>query len=413
MTSRRFTTLLAATSLAAIALCGTAEAKVKLPAASTDPNLASRPVQNVKVGYLGLVNDPRNAPDLTYTDIQLAPPDDPVTGAQLGIADEAIVANANGFNLSLDVQKAADIADLVAKVKAMAAGGERFIILDLPDDLVDQLAAQTKGIDVTFLNASAHDDYLRDRCYPNLLHTAASNRMLEDALVQYLKTRSWNKVLVLQGPLPADKAIADAFKASANRLRLNVVDTRTFTLSRTPDSQENNNALLVTGGIDYDVIFVADTEGEYGRYLPYSTQLARPVVGTAGLVPAEWHWSWDRDGATQVTSRFLKATDRRREMTGTDWSTWMAAKAISDAYGRSPDISTPDQIDSYLKSQDIEMDGSKGFALNFRPWDGQLRQPIVLATDNAVIAAPPLPGFLHQTNDLDTLGEDEPEHACR
>jgi len=413
MTRGLISALLTGAALAAFAATGSAEAKVKLPAASTNPALANAPAQAVKVGYLGLTNDPRNAADLAYTDIQLAPPDDPITGAQMGFADEAIVASGNGYTITMDAQKAADIADLVAKVKVMAAGGERFIILDLPDDLVDQLAAQTKDLPVTLVNASAHADFLRDRCYPNLLHTAASDRMLEDALVQYLKTRNWNKVLVLVGSLPRDKAIADSFKASAARLRLQIVDTRTFTLSRTPDSQENNDALLVTGGTDYDVVFVADSEGEYARYLPYATQLPRPVVGSSGLVAAEWHWSWDRDGATQVTSRFLKATDRRREMTGTDWSTWMAAKAIADAYGRAPDVSDPSKIDQYLRSDDLKLDGAKGYSLNFRQWDGQLRQPLVLSTDNAVIASPPLPGFLHQTNDLDTLGEDEPEHKCQ
>ncbi|MDB5562882.1 MAG: hypothetical protein JWN11_2300 [Hyphomicrobiales bacterium] len=413
MTSGRPAKLLAGVALAVLAAAGGAEAKVKLPAASTNAAAANAPAKQVKVGYLGLTNDPRNAANLTFTNIQISPPDDPITGAQIGLSDEAIVAGANGFTLSLDAQKAADLADLVAKAKAMAAAGERFIILDLPDDMVDQLAAQTKDLPVTLINASAHADYLRNRCYPNLVHTAASDRMAQDALVQYLRTRNWNKVLVLQGPSPRDKVVADAFKASAGRLRLNVVDTRNFTLSRTPDSQENNNALLVTGGIDYDVIFIADSDGEYGRYLPYATQLPRPVVGTAGLVPAEWHWSWDRDGATQVTSRFLKATDRRREMSGSDWSTWIAAKAVADAYGRAPDISDPSKIDAYLRSPDLRLDGSKGYALNFRSWDGQLRQPMVLATDNAVIAAPPMPGFLHQTNNLDTLGQDEPEHKCQ
>lgn len=392
---------------------GVAEAKVKLPAASTDPNAPSAVAKTVEVGYLGLANDPRNAANLTYTNIQISPPDEPLTGAQMGLTDEAIVARANGFALTLHAQQGKDLADLVAKTRAMVAAGARFIILDLPDATVDQLAAATRDVKVTFINASAHADFLRDRCYANLLHTAASDRMTGDALAQYLRTRNWTKVLVLQGPLPRDKVIAEAFKTSAARLKLDIVDTRAFTLSRTPDAQENNNALLVTGGIDYDVVFIADSDGEYGRYLPYATQLPRPVVGTAGLVATEWHWSWDRDGATQVTSRFLKATDRRREMTGADWSTWMAAKAIADAYGRAPDASDPDKIDAYLRSDDLKLDGSKGYALNFRTWDGQLRQPLVLATDNAVIASPPMPGFLHQTNQLDTLGEDEPEHKCR
>ena len=395
------------------ALCAVpVSAVVKLPAASTDEAIANAPPKSVAIGYLALSNDPRNAADLAYTDIQLAPPDDPLTGAQMGLQDEAIVATANGFKISLDVRKGADLASLISAAAAMSAAGERFVILDLPDDLVDQLAAATKSLPLTLINATAHADLLRDRCYPNLLHTAASDRMEQDALAQYLKLHNWNKLLSLVGPLPRDKTIAEAFKASAQRLRLDIVDTRTFTLSRTPDAQQNNDALLLTGGVDYDVVFIADTEGEYGRYLSYSTQLPRPVIGTAGLVPSEWHWSWDRDGATQVTSRFLKLTDRRREMTGADWGTWMAAKAIADAYGRAPDASSPDRVDAYLRSPDLKLDGSKGYALSFRPWDGQLRQPIVLATENAVIAAPPLPGFAHESNDLDTLGEDAPEHIC-
>jgi len=400
-------------SLFVLALGGTvAGAKVKLLLASTDAAIANAPMRTVTVGYLGLTKDPRNAPLLGYTKIQLAPADDPLVGAQMGIADEGIVAKANGIAISLDVQKAGDVADVINRAQGMVAAGERFIILDLPDEIVDQLAAKLRGASVTLINASAHADVLRDRCYPNLLHTAASDRMEQDALVQYLRTRNWMKVLVLEGNTPRDKAISTAFAASAARLRLSIVDTRTFTLSRTPDSQENNDALLLTGGIDYDVVFVADSDGEYGRYLQYATQLPRPVVGTAGLVPAEWHWSWDRDGAAQVTSRFLKATDHRANMTGADWATWIAAKAVSVAYGRAASAD-PGSVDTYLRSADLKLDGSKGYSLDFRPWDGQLRQPILLATDNAVIAVPPLDGFLHQTNDLDTLGGDAPEHKCQ
>jgi ABC transporter substrate binding protein (PQQ-dependent alcohol dehydrogenase system) len=406
----RWTALIAV--LLATFCVGHASAVVKLPAASTNATIADGPPKPVTIGYLALTSDPRNAADLAYTEIQLAAPDDPLTGAQMGLQDEDIVALANGFKLSLDVRKGEDIAALVANAKAMAGAGERFVILDLPDDVVDALASAVKDLPLTLINATAHADMLRDRCYPNLLHTAASDRMEQDALAQFLKAHNWTKILLLVGPLPRDRVIAGAFKTSVQRLRLQIVDTRPFTLSRTPDAQQNNDAMLLTGGVEYDVVFVADTEGEYGRYLPYSTQLPRPVVGTAGLVPSEWHWSWDRDGATQVTSRFLKLTDRRREMTGADWGTWMAAKAIADAYGRAPDTSSPDKIDAFLRGADIKLDGSKGFALNFRPWDGQLRQPIVLATASAVIAAPPLPGFAHENNDLDTLGEDAPEHKC-
>jgi ABC transporter substrate binding protein (PQQ-dependent alcohol dehydrogenase system) len=373
---------------------------------------AAMAANEVKVGYLALEKDPRYQQDVAFSHIALNPVTDAVQGAQMGIADEQIVANAAGFSASLDEQKAADLPGLVAKVRAMAQAGERFIILDLPGDVVDQLAAQTKSLPVTLINATAHDDFLRDRCYPNLLHTAASDRMEADALVQYLRTRNWTKVLVLQGKLPRDQVVADSFKASSSRLRLNIVDTRTFTLSRNPENQEDNNTLLITGNADYDVIFIADSNGEYARYLPYATQLPRPVVGAEGLVPGEWHWSWDRDGATQVTSRFLKRNENTREMTGADWSTWVAAKAVVESYGRAGS-NDPSAIDAYLRGPKLRLDGSKGVTLNFRAWDGQLRMPITLSTHSAVITVAPLQGFLHQTNTLDTLGEDQPEHKCQ
>ena len=49
---------------------------------------------------------------------------------------------------------------------------------------------------------------------------------------------------------------------------------------------------------------------------------------------------------------------------------------------------------------------------NFRSWDNQLRQAILLHTYNAVIARAPITGFLHEKNNLDTLGTDEPESTC-
>ena len=365
----------------------------------------------VTIGYLGLSDDPRYQPQFVYTRLELEAAGRPADGAVMGVADMQTLAEAAGFTATLDQQSAPDLAGLVAKVGEMSAAGERFIILDLPADLVDQVAAQTTNLPVTLLNATASQDWLRTRCYPNLLHTAASDRMEADALTQLLRLRNYNNVLMLVGPLDRDKELAATFRQSAERLRLNIVDERAFTLATDAANMEQNNPLLLTGGADYDVIYIADSEGTYGRYLPYSTQLPRPVVGTHGLEPSEWQWAWDRDGATQVTIRFDELTEGRH-MRGEDWSTWIAAKAILQAYGKSRD-KTPEGIDAYLRGDRLKVDGSKGVTLNFRPWDKQLRMPIVLATENAVIAEAPLEGFEHQINNLDTLGTDEPEFQCQ
>ena len=44
---------------------------------------------------------------------------------------------------------------------------------------------------------------------------------------------------------------------------------------------------------------------------------------------------------------------------------------------------------------------------------GGMRQPILIATHNAVIERAPLQGFLHQTNNLDTLGFDRRDSRCK
>ena len=367
--------------------------------------------RDVRIGYLSLDYDARYDEKLVYLGLVLDPLTPPVPGARMGVEDLKILADAAGFSATLDEQKAADVAGLVARVQEMAAAGERFIIVDLPADVLDQVAAATRDLKVTLLNTTAHEDFLRERCYPNLLHTAASDRQLADALVQLLRVRNWTNVLVLFGQNPRDKVLADVFTAAAQRLRLNVVDTRQVTQSTDSESMEQNNTLLVTGGVDYDVIYIADTQGDYARYLPYATQLPRPVIGSTGLEAAEWNWTWERDGASQVISRFDRLTGDLH-MDGPDWAAWVAAKSVMTAYGKSRKTD-PDEIDAWMRGARFGVDGSKGVLMSFRPWDGQMRMPITLSTADAVIEAAPLDGFEHQVTTLDTLGTDQPEFVCK
>ncbi len=367
--------------------------------------------RDVKIGYLSLGYDARYDEKVVYLGLVLDPLTPPVPGAEMGISDLQILADAAGFKATLDEQKAADAAGLIAKVQEMSAAGERFIIVDLPADVLDQVAAATRDLKVTLINTTAHEDFLRERCYPNLVHTAASDRQLSDALVQLLRVRNWTNVLVLFGQNPRDKVLADVFTASAQRLRLNIVDTRQVTLSTDSESTEANNPLLVTGGVDYDVIYIADTQGDYARYLPYATQLPRPVIGSTGLEASEWHWTWERDGASQVVSRFDKLTGGEK-MDGAEWSAWIAAKAVMTAYGKSRKTD-PEEIAAYMRGERFGVDGSKGVLMSFRSWDGQMRMPLTLSTADAVIEAAPLDGFEHQVTTLDTLGTDEPEFACK
>jgi len=50
--------------------------------------------------------------------------------------------------------------------------------------------------------------------------------------------------------------------------------------------------------------------------------------------------------------------------------------------------------------------------MSFRPWNGQLRQPLLLGDAQAVIDVAPGDGVLHPRNRLDALGADAPEKLC-
>ena len=412
-------TLLGLVVIAGIALAGSALAQDQgdKPAAPQQdaplPGPApTGPVTTVKVGFLDFQNDVRYHPQVAYTRIEIAPALHPVEGARLGIADTKIITDAVNIQLSLDEQQAADAGDAIAKLQAMAAAGERFAIVDLPGDVLAQVGSALASTRITLINASAPQDALRELCLPNVLHAAASDRMLTDDYSQFLRHRNWTKVLVLQGDQPRDKEMADSFQASAERLQIQVVERKQFTLSTDPANRENNDSLLITGGLDYDVVYIADSLGEYSRKLPYATQLPRPVIGSTGLTAAEWHWSWDQDSATQVTLRFQRAAEGNRVMSGYDWDAWMAAKAIATAYAKSRS-SDPDKIDAYLKGKRLTLDGSKGVRMDFRPWDRQLRMRIVLSTSNSTIGVAPFDEFQHEVNDLDSLGVDQPESKCQ
>lgn len=363
-----------------------------------------------RIGYLEWSEDPRYRSERTKAEYPLLPWGRPVAGAEQAIKETAFSGSQLKLKFELDKGEAADAAGLADAVKAMVAKGTHYVIVDADGAVMADLARRTASLPVTLFNVSAQDDALRGAsCSAKLLHVIPNHAMLTDALAQYLVLRRWANVLVLKGPNPADAAFAAAWARSAKRFGLKIVDTRPFKLGLDPRERELNNLQLLTGSKDYDAVFVADTDGEFARNVPYQTAKPRVVVGANGLVADAWHWSWERDGARQLNNRLLKAAGRH--VTSYDWAAWMAVKSVVEAVVRA---GTPDYAKSYayLRGPDIVIDGFKGFRMGYRPWDGQLRQPILLNTGSYAIAVAPIEGFLDPVNNLDTLGFDARETAC-
>jgi ABC transporter substrate binding protein (PQQ-dependent alcohol dehydrogenase system) len=363
------------------------------------------------IGYLEVTDDPRYEEKRAYARIRVKPHDRPRPGAELAVRGSRILGRAVKMKFSLERGSGKTAADLISEVERLWTAGIRFFLIDADAAVVNAVAEATKDRELLLLNVSEPADILRGSgCWAHLAHTIPSHAMLTDALAQFLAARKWRDVLVLKGPLPVDAAFAQAFEASARRFGVRVVKARDFVLGNDPREREKNNVALMTAEGDYDVVFLADTEGEFGRYVPYQTNLASPVIGTEGLIAEAWHWAWERHGAPQLNQRFEKYA--KRQMTGTDWAAWAAIKAIVESVVRtkSADFKT---VRAYLLGDEMTLDGYKGTPSSFRPWDNQLRQPVLLRTHNAVIERAPIKGFLHPTENMDTLGYDRGDRRCR
>ena len=392
------TVTLAVSGLASLA---SAQAQTPAPAPAT-----------VDIAYLALTV-PRTIP-LSYLD--QPPADDGIQGARLGMADDATTGRFihQAYHLTEAIEP--DEASVLAAFKKFAAAGQKLFVTDLPAPLLLQVADLPEAKDATLLDATAEDDMLRaDGCRANVLHLLPSRAMLADALMQYLAVKKWRNILLVSGPDPGDKAYADAIRHAAAKFQIHIVQDKPWTYDpgarRTDTGHYAIEAEVArfTQGISYDVLVVADEGDNFGDDLSFRATDPRPVAGTQGLVPSAWARPFEQWGGTQLQSRFLKQAGRW--MTDRDYGAWMATRAFGEAaaHGSSTD---PKDIGVFLRSPDFELAAFKGARLSFRAWDGQLRQPVLLADARSLVSVSPQPGFLHQFSELDTLGVDQPESSC-
>ncbi|WP_274423706.1 ABC transporter substrate-binding protein [Chelativorans sp. YIM 93263] len=366
--------------------------------------------ETVTFGFLSLEGDPRYSESRLDMRLPAQPWGKPDQGAEVALRESRFVGSALGVEFDLESVVVAEPKEAASALDAFIEQEISFVLLDLPGELVAQLAQATAGRDVMLFNISAPDDALRQTaCSENLLNIGPSRAMLSDALAQYLVRQDWRDVMVLKGEAPEDEAVFAAFERSAKRYGLNITEVRPFVLGSDPRERQRNNVALLTSDAEYDVLFIAEASGEFAREVPFRTQHPRPAVGAAGLTPNFWHWAWERHGAAQLNNRFERQAERF--MTGYDWAAWIATKAVVEAVVRT-ETTEFGAVADYVRSEEIVLDGFKGYPLNFRPWNNQLRQPVFLTMPNWVVDRAPFEGFLHETNNLDTLGFDERETQC-
>jgi ABC transporter substrate binding protein (PQQ-dependent alcohol dehydrogenase system) len=411
---KRLARVILAAAIVAAALSGHGALAEDAPATAPPPTAGASPPQaTLHIAYLGQrINHP-----LPHSFLDVPPQDEGVAGARAGIADDNTTGRFTGQNFVLDEVIVGEDGDVADAFRKLVKDGDRLVVADLPAAALLAVADLPEAKSATLFNISATDDALRgESCRANVLHLIPSRAMLADALVQYLVLKRWRDVLLVVGPTDADQAYAAAVARSIKKFGAKLVEQKPWTFkpgARRTDTGHYAIAAEVgrfTQGISYDVLVVADEEGAFGTEIPYRTTDPRPVAGTQGMVPTAWARPFEEWGATQLQNRFRR--EAGRWMSDRDYAAWMAVRAIAEAATRAKTTDIDDLM-RFMRSDKFDLAGFKGVKLSFRDWDGQLRQPVLLAAADAVVSVSPQQGFLHQFSELDTLGIDRPETACK
>lgn len=372
-----------------------------------------KPAVEIRIGYIRAY-----APTLALSVLDVPPRDDGVAGATVGVADNNTTGSFLGQKFSLDVVEIKPGEDAVPAFRDLVGKGIGYVVADLAADQLLAVADAARPQGIPVFNVGSADDRLREEdCRANVFHTAPTRSMLADGLAQYLIWKQWPKWALLEGSNPPDKLFAEAIKRAATRFGGQIVAEKVFedtgTARRTDSGvvQIQRQMPVFTQDLpEHDVVIVADESEVFGSYVPYRTWVPRPVAGTAGLVPSSWHPASEQWGGTQIQNRFQKSVGRR--MLSKDMAAWTAVRVLGEAATRTQSADPRANVD-FIRAPDFSIAAFKGQKLTFRSWNQQLRQPIFLGDRSSVVSTSPQEGFLHQVSELDTLGVDQPETACK
>jgi ABC transporter substrate binding protein (PQQ-dependent alcohol dehydrogenase system) len=365
---------------------------------------------------VGVIREAHSRETISILDIP--PADDFVAGARMAMDDNNTTGRFLDLSFSVVDAKLAPGDDPVGPLKDMLADGVRFFVIDLPAAEVLSVSDAARPSGALVFNAGAPDDRLReDDCRANVIHVAPTRSMLTDGLAQYLIWKQWRRWLLVVGSHPEDQLLAEAYRRSAKKFGAKIIEERVFQDTgggRRSDSGsvqvQRQMPVFTQNAPDYDVLVAADENEVFAGYLPYRTWNPRPVMGSGGLRPVSWDPSHELWGAQQLQNRFERLF--KRGMNERDNQAWVAMRLIGDAvvHTKSAD---PKTIHNELLSPNFTLGAFKGQGLTVRPWNQQLRQPILLTDGRGTVSVSPQEGFLHQTSELDTLGFDRPETKCR
>lgn len=338
------------------------------------------------------------------------PEDRGIAGAEVALTDTRTTGSFMGHDYELEllsVEPGGDFLDAARKALATS----QILFIDAAPEGILAVADLPEARGALLFNVSSGARRLRDAdCRANVLHTMAEDAMRTDALMQVLRARRWTRTVLIVGPTPEDRTFADTLRGSARKFGVEILAEKSWTFDTDLRRAAGREIPLFTQDFpDHDILLIADEADDFARYVQDNTWLPRPVAGSDGLRGEGWAPVLEQWAAVQLQNRFETAAGR--EMSSRDYAAWTALRTIGEAVTRT-NSADPAVLRTFILSEKFALDGFKGRSLTYRVWDGQLRQPMAVVNARALVELAPLDGYLHQTNEMDTLGIDRPESTC-
>ena len=332
-------------------------------------------------------------------------------GVKLALEDNLTTGRFLGHDYKVEFHRILLEEDLVSEFEKLLKKGKKYFVVDLNESELLSLMKLSGIDDVLIFNTRAKNDSLRnENCKKNFFHITPSYSILSDALTQYLVKKKWKKWFLVTGPKENDRLYAQALKSSAKKFNIKIKEEKTWDFTSDLRRTAGKEVPIFTKGSNYDVLVVADEAGEFGEYLAYRTWDPRPIAGTQGLKPNSWHRTHEQWGATQMQNRFRRESGRW--MTEVDYHAWTAVRALGETITRTQSNDVK-KVQEYLLGDKFGLGAYKGVKVSFRSWNGQLRQPVLLAAPRSMVSVSPQEGYIHPVSELDTLGKDQPESSCK
>ena len=330
------------------------------------------------------------------------PEDLGIQGAKIAVKDSNKTARFLNQKYNLIESISFDKKKLLNSLEKFINEKNSFVLLKVEDNLLQEIIKNPLFEKAVFFNvANKNSDFRQNLCQTNLLHTIASNAMLYDGLVQFLVKRNFKDIFLISGTKEKDLQITKDIKRAVKKFNAKIVEEKQWTYDADIRRKAADEMPVFTQANDYDVIITADNYGDFGEFVYFNSWLPRPLAGTQGLTPKTWHKVIEQWGAAQMQKRFEKFASRWME--DEDFAAWVAIRTIvtSVTKTKSNDMKT---ALNFIYSKDFELGAYKGRKLTYKDFNGQIRMPVALVQPNALVSTSPQVGFLHPTNDLDTLG---------